>query len=86
MDIRNKTVLLFGGWGLVGNSLSRKLIKEEPRRIIISSLRKSEAEEQVANLRRDFPHLPDDYFVPWWGNIFLRHDFKDQNRFETSGQ
>ena len=82
MDIKNKTVLLFGGWGLVGNSLSRKLINEEPKRIIISSLRQSEAEEQVANLRKDFPHLPDDYFIPWWGNIFVRHEFKDTNRFD----
>jgi hypothetical protein len=82
MDIKNKTVLLFGGWGLVGNSLSRKLINEEPKRIIISSLRKSEAEEQVENLKRDYPHLPDDYFIPWWGNIFVRHEFKDTNRLE----
>lgn len=82
MDIQNKTVLLFGGWGLVGNSLSRNLIKEEPKRIIISSLRKSEAEEQVENLRKDFPHLPDNYFIPCWGNIFVRHDFKDTNRLE----
>ena len=82
MDIKNKTVLLFGGWGLVGNSLSRKLIDEEPKRIIISSLRKSEAEEQVENLRKDYPHLPEDYFIPWWGNIFVRHDFKDTNRLE----
>ena len=63
MDIKNKTVLLFGGWGLVGNSLSRNLIAEEPKKIIISSLRKSEAEEQVENLRKDFPHLPKDYFM-----------------------
>ena len=82
MDIKNKTVLLFGGWGLVGNSLSRKLIDEEPKRIIISSLRKSEAEEQVQNLKNDYPHLPEDYFIPWWGNIFVRHDFKDTNRLE----
>lgn len=82
MDIKNKTVLLFGGWGLVGNSLSRNLIKEEPKRIIISSLRKSEAEEQVENLKKDFPNLPNDYFIPWWGNIFVRHEFKDTNRLE----
>lgn len=82
MDIKNKTVLLFGGWGLVGNSLSRNLIREEPKKIIISSLRKSEAEEQVENLKKDFPHLPDGYFIPWWGNIFVRHDFKDINRLE----
>lgn len=82
MDIRNKTVLLFGGWGLVGNSLSRKLIDEEPKQIIIASLRQSEAEEQVFNLKRDYPHLPENYFIPWWGNIFIRHEFKDTNRLE----
>jgi len=82
MDIKNKTVLLFGGWGLVGNSLSRNLIREEPKRIIISSLKKNEAEEQVENLKKDFPHLPDDYFIPCWGNIFVRHKFKDTNRLE----
>jgi hypothetical protein len=82
MDIKKKTVLLFGGWGLVGNSLSRKLIIEKPKRIIIASLKQSEAEEQVANLKRDYPHLPDDYFIPWWGNIFVRNDFKDINRME----
>ena len=86
MDIRNKTVLLFGGWGLVGNSLSRKLIVEEPKQIIIASLRKSEAEEQVFNLKRDYPHLPENYFIPWWGNIFVRHEFKDSNRLELLEQ
>ena len=40
MDIRNKTVLVIGGWGLVGNSFYRKLIPEGPRRIIITSLKK----------------------------------------------
>jgi len=86
MDIRNKTVLLFGGWGLVGNSLSRNLIKEKPKQIIIASLRQSEAEEQVFNLKRDYPHLPENYFIPWWGNIFVRHEFKDTNRLEIIEQ
>ncbi|MBU0474191.1 MAG: short-chain dehydrogenase [Bacteroidetes bacterium] len=86
MDIRNKTVLLFGGWGLVGNSLSRKLIDEEPKQIIIASLRKCEAEEQVANLKRDYPHLPENYFIARWGNIFVRHEFKDANRLDLLEQ
>jgi len=82
MDIKNKTVLVLGGWGLVGNALTRKLVSEEPKRIIVSSLKKSEAEEQVAHLKIEFPDLPDDYFIPWWGNIFVRHDFKDTDRYE----
>ncbi len=82
MDIKNKTILVLGGWGLVGNAITRKLVKEGPRKIIVTSLRRSEAEDQVANLRNDYPNLPDDFFVPWWGNIFVRYDFKDINRFD----
>ena len=82
MDIKNKTVLVLGGWGLVGNALTRKLVCEEPKKIIVSSLKKSEAEEQVAHLKDEFPDLPDDYFIPWWGNIFVRYDFKDTDRYE----
>ncbi|MCF8241723.1 MAG: short-chain dehydrogenase [Melioribacteraceae bacterium] len=82
MDIQGKVVLVMGGWGLVGNALTRKLMVEEPRQIIISSLRKEEALEQVNNLKKDYPDMPDDYFVPWWGNIFVRYEFKDENRFE----
>ncbi|MCK5086839.1 MAG: short-chain dehydrogenase [Melioribacteraceae bacterium] len=82
MDIKNKTVLVLGGWGLVGNALTRKLVCEEPKKIIVSSLKKSEAEEQVAHLKAEFPDLPDDYFIPWWGNIFVRYDFKDTDRYE----
>ncbi len=82
MDIKNKTVLVLGGWGLVGNALTRKLVCEEPKKIIVSSLKKFEAEEQVAHLKDEFPDLPDDYFIPWWGNIFVRYDFKDTDRYE----
>ena len=82
MDIKNKTILVLGGWGLVGNSLTRKLVNEHPKKIIVTSLKKAEAEEQVANLKADYPNMPEDFFVPWWGNIFVRYDFKDINRFD----
>lgn len=81
MDIKNRTVLVLGAWGLVGNAVTRKLIKEEPKKIVVTSLKKEEAENYVEQLKNDYPHLPDDYFVPWWGNIFVRNDFKDENRF-----
>ena len=82
MDIKNKTVLVLGGWGLVGSSLTRKLVKENPKKIIVTSLKKAEAEEQVKILKTDFPNKPDDFFIPWWGNIFVRYDFKDINRYD----
>ncbi len=81
MDIKNRTVLVLGAWGLVGNAVTRKLIKEEPKKIVVTSLRKEEAENYVEQLKNDYPHLPDDYFVPWWGNIFVRNEFIDENRF-----
>ena len=82
MDIQNKTVLVLGGWGLVGNAVIRKLVPERPKKIIVTSLRKEEAEDEVVRLQKEFSDLPKNYFVPWWGNIFVRNEFKDQDRFE----
>ena len=82
MDIQNKTVLVLGAWGLVGNAVTRKLIPEKPKRIIVTSLKKEEVEDEIQRLHKEFPHLPEGYFIPWWGNIFVREEFKDINRFE----
>lgn len=82
MDIKNRTVLVLGAWGLVGNAVTHKLIPESPKKIIITSLKREEAEEEVQKLKKEYPELPEDYFIPWWGNIFVRNDFKDENRFE----
>ncbi|HEX2867088.1 MAG TPA: short-chain dehydrogenase [Ignavibacteriales bacterium] len=81
MDIQSKTVLVLGAWGLVGNAVTRKLIPQKPRQIILTSLKQSEAEDEVRKLREEFPGLPQDYFVPWWGNIFVRNEFKDADRY-----
>ncbi|MGE5432508.1 MAG: hypothetical protein ACM3QX_15605 [Syntrophomonadaceae bacterium] len=81
MDIQNRTVLVLGAWGLVGNAVTRKLVPQKPRQIIITSLKQNEAEDEVKRLHEEFPGLPQDYFVPWWGNIFVRNDFKDADRF-----
>lgn len=82
MDIKNKKVLVLGGWGLVGNAVTRKLVKENPRQIIVTSLNKSEVEEHIQQLKIEFSDMPDDFFIGWWGNIFVRNDFKDENRLE----
>ena len=80
MDFEGRTVLVLGGWGLVGSAICRKLVDERPKRIIVTSLSRSEAEEAVAALHKEFPRLPKNYFVPWWGNIFVRHELKDTKR------
>ncbi len=82
MDIENKTVLVLGGYGLVGNALVRKLVPEKPKKIIVTSLFENEAKEECKRLYEEFPGAGKGYFEPWWGNIFVRNEFKDKNRFE----
>ncbi len=86
MDIKGKTVLVIGGWGLVGSAICHKFMEEHPRRIVVTSLRKEEAEEAVGALRAEFPHVRPDFFVPWSGNIFVREELKDKPRGEILGK
>ncbi len=80
MDIKNRTVLVLGGGGLVGLAICRQLVEEKPGRIIVTSLQRREAEEAVRSLRKEFPHAPKRIFVPWWGDIFVRETLKDTPR------
>lgn len=80
MDIQGKTILVLGGWGLVGSAVCRKFMEERPRRMIVASLSKAEALEAVEDLRREFPRAGARFFIPWWGNIFVRHELKDRPR------
>ena len=82
MNIQNKTVLVLGGWGLVGSALSRKLVAEHPKHIIITSLKLSEAEDAVLKLEKEFPEKGKNYFIPWGGDIFVRNEYKEMNRFD----
>jgi hypothetical protein len=82
MDIQNKIVLVLGGWGLVGSAVARKLVAEEPAKIIITSLKLSEAEDAVAKFEKEFPEKNKGFFIPWGGDIFIRNEFKDKNRAE----
>ncbi len=85
MDIKNKTVLVIGGWGLVGSAICRKFMEENPKRMIVTSLLKDEAMDAVEQLKKDFPNVGKNFFIPWWGNIFVRHQLKDLSREEVLG-
>ncbi len=82
MDIQNKTVLVLGGFGLVGSAVARKLVIENPKRIIVTSLFLSEAKEAVSKLETEFPQKGKNFFIPWGGDIFVRYEYKDRKRSE----
>ncbi|GIV56631.1 MAG: hypothetical protein KatS3mg040_1399 [Candidatus Kapaibacterium sp.] len=82
MQLKGSTILVLGGWGLVGSAIIQRLMRYEPARVIVTSLRREEAEEAVEHLRRQFALLPPETFVPWWGNIFVRTEWKDLSRAE----
>lgn len=82
MDIKGKSILILGGWGLVGYAVARRIIVENPSKIILASLNEWEAREAVENLSKEFPDYPKENIIPWWGNIFLRQEWKDQNKLE----
>ncbi len=67
---------------MVGSAIIQRLMRYEPARVIVTSLRREEAEEAVEHLRRQFALLPPETFVPWWGNIFVRTEWKDLSRAE----
>lgn len=77
MDIRGKTVLILGGYGLVGLAVARRLLREIPRELILLSLKRKEAEEAVAALR---PEAGPVSLKPAWGDIFTLTELKDRVR------
>ena len=50
MDIKGKTVLILGAWGLGGSAIARRIVLEKPKNIILASLKQWDAEEAVAKL------------------------------------
>lgn len=78
MDIKNKKVLILGGWGLVGSAIARRIMEGKPHKVILTSLLKSEADDICSELNNEFKKK--NLFVPAWGNIFVRDEFKDTSR------
>jgi hypothetical protein len=55
-------------------------MEEQPRRMIVTSLTEREAREAVTHLQKAYPDAGKNFFIPWWGNIFLREELKDVPR------
>lgn len=82
MDLRDKTVLILGGAGLVGIAVARKVLESRPRRIVIGSLRKEETETALAELRSDSRSQGVELDA-FWGDLFVPHAMKDLPRAEV---
>ncbi len=81
----DKTFLIFGGGGLVGLQVARRIAdKLTPERVVIASLYSREVRAAIKELERMFGHLPIT-FEGEWGNIFVRDEFADGARAELLG-
>jgi hypothetical protein len=82
MEIKGRTILVLGGYGLVGMAVCRQLMYEEPDTLIVSSLLEDEAHKAVERLRVEFPASQVNC-IPMWGNVFVRTALKDESRAEV---
>jgi hypothetical protein len=82
MEIKGRTILVLGGYGLVGMAVCRQLVYEEPDMLLISSLLEDEACKAVERLRMEFP-TSRVKLIPLWGNVFVRAALKDMARAEV---
>lgn len=79
MDLKNKDILILGGWGLVGSAIYRQLITKQPNSITIASLLQNQAEEACSEVSQLAPNIK---VYAEWGDIFVRNEFKDIPRSE----
>jgi hypothetical protein len=68
MDLRDRTVMILGGSGLVGHAVARRLFGAAPRRVVLVAL----FEEEVrATARALEPYRGRATIEVEWGNVFL---------------
>ncbi|MHB1192328.1 MAG: short-chain dehydrogenase [Longimicrobiales bacterium] len=82
MDLRDKTVLILGGAGLVGIAVARKMLESAPRRIVVGSLRREDAEAAVKELKDD-RRAKGVHLEAVWGDLFVPHASKDLPRTDV---
>src|SRR6266850_30903 len=80
MDIRGKSVLILGGYGLVGQAVARRLLQEKPREMTLLSLHRHEAEEATESLQSEAQGTA---LQAAWGDVFAFTDVKDRPRREV---
>ncbi|MEZ4414302.1 MAG: short-chain dehydrogenase [Gemmatimonadota bacterium] len=76
MNLENKTVLILGGAGLVGQAVARRILAHGPARVVLTSLREAEAREAAEALATDHPGRVE----PAWGDLFVLDGMREMDR------
>jgi len=79
MDLQNKTVMILGGSGLVGQAVVRRLLPWRPQRIVLVALFEGEVTDAVAALQ---PEAGDTSLLGEWGNVFFPAEVAQRSRSE----
>ena len=77
MQISNTTVMILGGFGLVGRAITRQILEKKPAKVIVTSLFEKEAKKACKEFENCGVELH-----PVWGNLFVRDSLKDLSRAE----
>jgi NAD(P)-dependent dehydrogenase (short-subunit alcohol dehydrogenase family) len=76
--LSNETFLVLGGGGMIGIQIVRQIARNlTPRKVVVASLHKREADDAIAQLRAEFPDVD---FDGVWGDVFLRAEWNDPER------
>jgi hypothetical protein len=75
LEIRDKTVMVLGGYGEVGIAISRQLLLYSPKELIVTSLQETEAQAAVEELSREA--VGSCKLMSFHGNLFVRWSLKD---------
>ena len=84
MELRDRTVLILGGAGLVGFAVARRMIEHTPKRLVITSLRRADAEAAVGELE-NHPGAAATSIEPAWGDLFVQQDVCERRREDILG-
>ena len=68
MELRNTTVVMLGGSGLVGHAVARRLLEKAPQRLVLVALFEDEVREAARALE---PFRGSCAIEVDWGNVFL---------------
>lgn len=83
MEIQDRSILILGGSGLVGLAVARCLLAHRPASLVLTGLRRDDAEAVVAEIRAE-GRVPEGVEIAAeWGDIFLPHPVKDRRRSEA---
>lgn len=77
MDIRDRTILMLGGGGLVGHAVARKLLPLGPRRIVLVALYEDEVKHTAESLD---PYRGQAAIECEWGNVFYPEPLARRDR------